>query len=305
MRSRSMRDAVREELGYAPSVSVAQKGETAVVSLSATDTKPERAAEEVDDFAETFIDLRRNAYIATLDEAIGILTDQVGSIDDQIAASDPNGPLYPALVQQRDDAAEERDATRLPLQTQRSSYAEQLGRLQLSANAARTGGGEVVSEAIAPGSPFAPDPIRNGAVALVLGLLLGAGLAFLREYLDDRIRNKDDLDATTGGSDVLGLIPKVEAWRNRSEAQLVSLTAPKSSVAEAYRGLRTSLQFIGVDRPLKLIQVTSASASEGKTTTLSNLGVASPGPGIASSSSAATYADHGCNTSSAWTTTSG
>jgi polysaccharide biosynthesis transport protein len=288
MRSRSVRDAVRDELGYAPSVSISQKGETAVVSISATDTEPERAAEEVNVFADTFIELRRNANVATLEEAIGILTEQVQSIDtqlddanrlveeldEQIAGADPTNPLYEVLIQQREDAIAERDATRLSLQTQRSGYAEQLGQLQLSLNAARTGGGEVVSEASVPGSAFSPDPIRNGSVALVLGLLLGAGLAFLREYLDDRIRTKDDLDATTGGSDVLGLIPKVEAWRNRSEPQLVSLTAPKSSVAEAYRGLRTSLQFIGVDRPLKLIQVTSASASEGKTTTLANLGVA-------------------------------
>ncbi|QYG92344.1 polysaccharide biosynthesis tyrosine autokinase [Iamia sp. SCSIO 61187] len=288
MRSRSVRDAVRDELGYVPSVSISQKGETAVVSLSATDTEPERAAEEVNVFASTFIDLRRNANVSTLEEAIAILTEQVSSLDTQldeadavveeldaqIATADPAFVDVDALTRQRDQAIAERDAARLSLQTQRAGYAEQLGQLQLSLNAARTGGGEVVSEATVPGSPFAPDPFRNAAVALVLGLLLGAGLAFLREYLDDRIRSKDDVDATTGGTDVLGLIPKVETWRNRSETQLVSMSAPKSSVAEAYRALRTSLQFIGVDRPLRLIQVTSASASEGKTTTLANLGVA-------------------------------
>ena len=288
MRSRSVRNAVSDELGYAPSVSVARKGETSVVSLSATDAKPERAAEEVNTFATTFIELRRTSNVASLEEAIGILTDQITTIDDQLDESDriiavldarirdtpTDDPAYGGYVAEREQAGEEADALRLSLGTQRASYSERLGQLQLALNAARTGGGEVVSEASAPGSPFSPDPIRNGSVALVLGLLLGAGLAFLREYLDDTIRNKDDLDAVTGGADVLGLIPKVEAWRNRGETRLVSLTAPKSSVAETYRGLRTSLQFIGVDRPLTVIQVTSASASEGKTTTLANLGVA-------------------------------
>lgn len=288
MRSRSVRDAVRDELGYSPSVSVSQKGETAVVSISATDAEPERAAQEVNTFATTFIELRRSANVSSLEEAIEILTEQVTSIDDQMEETDnilamlearvrdtpTDDPAYADYVEERDNAASAADASQLSLQTQRQSYTEQLGQLQLSLNAARTGGGQVVSEASPPGSPFSPDPVRNGSVAVVLGLLLGAGLAFLREYLDDTIRSKDDLDATTGGADVLGLIPKVETWRNRSEPQLVSLTAPKSSVAETYRGLRTSLQFAGVERPLQLIQITSASASEGKTTTLANLGVA-------------------------------
>ena len=55
---------------------------------------------------------------------------------------------------------------------------------------------------------------------------------------------------------------------------LVSLTDPKSPAAEAYRSLRTSIHFLGLDRPIRTLQVTSASAGEGKTTTLANLGVA-------------------------------
>ncbi len=288
MRSRSVRQAVREELGRSPSVTVSQKGDTAVVSLSATGPDPERVAEDVNTFATTYIELRRNANVATLEEAISILVDQIAAIDqqitdsttlldaleEQVAAADPDDPSYPALVAQRDEAKAGADNTRLTLQAQRQGYNERLGQLQLSLNAARSGGGQVVSEAVVPGAPFAPDPVRTVTIAVMFGLILGAGLAFLREYLDDTIRSKEDLDAVTGGADVLGLIPKVESWRNRSETRLISLTAPKSSVAETYRGLRTSLQFIGVDRPLRLIQVTSASASEGKTTTLANLGVA-------------------------------
>src|SRR5439155_23031319 len=56
--------------------------------------------------------------------------------------------------------------------------------------------------------------------------------------------------------------------------QAVTLTEPSSSAAEAYRTLRTSIQFMGLDRPLRTLQVTSPSASEGKTTTLANLAVA-------------------------------
>lgn len=289
MRSQRVRDAAHEELGYAPSVTIAPKGETSVASISATDTEPARAAREANTYAEVFITVRRDANIRVLEEAIEVLTQQTAVLDDQIeaveaevanldaqiAVTDPESPSYAALVEQRNQAAATRDTQRLSLQTQRAGYLERQGQLQLSLNGARVdGGGEIVSTATEPSSPFSPDPVRDGAVALVLGLLLGAGLAFLREYLDDRIRTKDDLDATTGGVDVLGLIPRLDSWRNRSDAQLVSLSNPKSPIAETYRGLRTSLQFIGIDRPLKVIQMTSASASEGKTTTLANLGVA-------------------------------
>ena len=72
---------------------------------------------------------------------------------------------------------------------------------------------------------------------------------------------------------VLGIIPLVQSWRNRSEPLVVSVTNPNSQAAEAYRTLRTSIQFMGLERSLRVLQVTSPVASEGKTTTLANLAV--------------------------------
>jgi capsular exopolysaccharide synthesis family protein len=72
---------------------------------------------------------------------------------------------------------------------------------------------------------------------------------------------------------VLGLIPEVAGWKNEDVPQLITRSAPNSSTAEAYRSLRTSIQFVGIDRPLRIVQVTSPNAQEGKTTTLSNLAV--------------------------------
>jgi capsular exopolysaccharide synthesis family protein len=56
-------------------------------------------------------------------------------------------------------------------------------------------------------------------------------------------------------------------------ATLASVTAPQSSTAEAYRTLRTSLQFVGLDHPITVTQVTSPNSGDGKSTTLANLGV--------------------------------
>jgi polysaccharide biosynthesis transport protein len=110
--------------------------------------------------------------------------------------------------------------------------------------------------------------------------MLGVGLAFLRDYLDDSVKGKEDLERAVPGLGVLGLIPVVPDWKAKEQSRVVSLSEPTSPAAEAYRILRTSVQFLGIDRDVRLIQVTSASAQEGKTTTLSNLAVAFASSGL-------------------------
>ncbi len=68
-------------------------------------------------------------------------------------------------------------------------------------------------------------------------------------------------------------IPAQAGWNKRDEAQLVTLNDPNSQAAEAYRTLRTSIQFRSLDTPIRTLQLTSANAQEGKTTTLANLAV--------------------------------
>ena len=111
-------------------------------------------------------------------------------------------------------------------------------------------------------------------------MLLGVGLAFVREHLDDSIKGKEDFERAVPGTAVLGLIPLVPDWKVRDEGRVVSITEPNSTAAEAYRILRTSIQFMGLDRTVRIIQVTSPNAAEGKTTTLSNLAVAFAASGL-------------------------
>jgi non-specific protein-tyrosine kinase len=73
---------------------------------------------------------------------------------------------------------------------------------------------------------------------------------------------------------VLGLIPAVKNWKDKTATEVVSLSAPTSPAAEAYRNLRTSVQFLALDRPFRVLEFTSPTAAEGKTTTVANLGVA-------------------------------
>lgn len=121
-----------------------------------------------------------------------------------------------------------------------------------------------------PQDPVSPNMILLGALGLLAGLALGIALAFLRERLDDSLRGRVDLEANLGVP-VLAVITRVPGWRNKHEARLVTREQPKSSVAETYRTLRTSISFISAQRGLKAIMVTSPAAGEGKTTTAANL----------------------------------
>ena len=105
-----------------------------------------------------------------------------------------------------------------------------------------------------------------------IGIVLGIALAFLREYLDDTVKTKDDLEAATGLT-VVGIVPAVADWKKREATPLISVMQPRSPAAEAYRSVRTSVEFLSLDQPIGSIQVTSALASEGKTSTLANLAV--------------------------------
>ena len=124
-----------------------------------------------------------------------------------------------------------------------------------------------------PSTPITPQPVRDTAIGLLIGLGLGLAAAFLRDYYDDAVRTKEDLDRITGGVPVLGIIPAVKLWRNEKTALLESIAHPNSAASEAYRSLRTALEFTGVGKDMGLIHVTSSTAGEGKSTTAANLAV--------------------------------
>jgi Mrp family chromosome partitioning ATPase/capsular polysaccharide biosynthesis protein len=118
----------------------------------------------------------------------------------------------------------------------------------------------------------APRPKRNAILGLVLGLGLGIGLAFLREALDTRVRSAQEVGDRLG----LPLLARVlEPPKDvRAEDKLVMLADPAGVHAEAFRMLRTNLEFATLGREARTIMVTSAVEQEGKSTTIANLALA-------------------------------
>jgi non-specific protein-tyrosine kinase len=144
-------------------------------------------------------------------------------------------------------------------------YEQELESLNLSIELARTSGSTLIDEARTAGAPFEPRPRRAIAFGAMLGLLIGLGVAFLLEYLDTSIRGEDELSSVTG-LPTLATIPV-----STSGVQLVARDDQHSPAAEAYRSLRTAVQFLTIDRTIKIIQVTSPHPGEGKSTTAANL----------------------------------
>jgi non-specific protein-tyrosine kinase len=125
----------------------------------------------------------------------------------------------------------------------------------------------VTQTASVPSVPVSPRPVLNLAAGLLAGLLLGAGAAVLRETLDTTLKTVDAVAALTG-LPVLGSIP---FDKESPQQPLASGAAAHSARAEAYRHLRTNLQFAQIGERPRVMVVTSSLPGEGKTSTAANL----------------------------------
>ena len=130
-----------------------------------------------------------------------------------------------------------------------------------------------VESASVPSKPISPKPFQTGFIGALVGLVFTARVVFLIEYLDDTIKTPDDVKNAIG-LPVIGLIAELR-HKGSSDSkekigQYVAMN-PRSPVSEAFRSLRANLEFSSLDEPIKMIVVTSAGESEGKTTVASNL----------------------------------
>ncbi|ADB73153.1 polysaccharide biosynthesis tyrosine autokinase [Geodermatophilus obscurus] len=121
----------------------------------------------------------------------------------------------------------------------------------------------------APATPVAPRPRRNAALGVAIGLLVGIGLAVTRVRLDRTVKALDEA-ASLVGAPVIGTVVRDAHLEKRHIAD----RRGNRRTAEDYRQLRTNLQFLNVDAPPRVIMVSSALPSEGKTTVVVNLALA-------------------------------
>jgi capsular exopolysaccharide synthesis family protein len=146
----------------------------------------------------------------------------------------------------------------------------------------------VVDPAMIPSYPARPAKARNIALAFLVGLVGGIGLALLREYLDNTVKTPDDIETLTRlpslavvpafGDSLsrkrrMGIFGGPSTNGHEKRIELVAQHLPKSQMSEAFRALRTALLLSQPDHPPQVILVTSALPREGKTTAAANLAV--------------------------------
>jgi tyrosine-protein kinase Etk/Wzc len=155
----------------------------------------------------------------------------------------------------------------------------------------------VVDLAILPPTPIKPQTPLNLLLGLVLGSMLGVGIAFTREYMDETVHTREDVEDATGGAPILGMIPRIRqasllngrgnkgaespiGGTGELGARLVAGRDPRNPVSEAYRTLRTNLTFSNPDKPPKTLVFTSPLPKDGKSTSAANLAITLAQQGI-------------------------
>ena len=281
-------------------ISVGKDGESNVLKISATDPDPAKARGVAQAVAEGYIENRRQAAVSGLERAAADIQDklaplqaQIASLDTQIAATPTSPDATSVLV------APERPTTgggatppaaQVPaptvgpggapstqesLKAARYAAAVQFETLYTRQQelvvdiSLKRGDAELIADAKIPDAPISPHPRRDAALGAFVGLLVGVGVTVLREQLNDRIRSPEEAERLTG----LPLLAQLP-FDDDAAAGVAVDERPNSPFGEAVRSLRTSIQYQGVDQPVKVILVTSSVPGEGKSLVAANLAAA-------------------------------
>lgn len=268
-----VREATMEVLGlsWLPEYSARLVPNTQLLEITVIDTVPERAQAVANVLAEQLVlqsptgqnDPQRQEFIASqldqLEVDISATEEELSRLQSEL------GEMISA--RQIADAQTEIASLRAKLNTLQANYASLL---------INTEQGALNSLRIIEPAALATTPINDNTVVTVLlgaaiGFVLSAGAAYLMEYLDDTVKTPEEISSAIEAP-IIGFIAATSANGDAKHYAVVA-ESPRSAVAEAFRTLRTNLEFAGVDRPLKTILITSPSPGDGKTTVATNLAV--------------------------------
>lgn len=218
----------------ADSISVVSDPAADLMTVRATTGDPELSAALANAYSSAFIAFRQRSQREQIQDAIDLAEESQ------------------AMMSREQRRGEEGEALR-----------ERINQLE-TAQALQTGGAELVQPAVAPTEPSSPKIMRNGILAVVLGSVMGFGLAALRDRWDRGIKTVEGLESASGWP-VLARIPTSRPLSRGAEL------SPRAPEAEAFRLLRASLRYFRVSTDLRSLLITSARSGEGKSTTARRL----------------------------------
>jgi capsular exopolysaccharide synthesis family protein len=277
MTTSAVKQDVAKALGLPspPPVSASSSGANNLFTVSSSGATPALAAEYADKYANEFVALQKQRAEQVFGAAQNSILSQIANDETAILSEKKVlATAKPPLTPQQQEA----QVAINNLNSKVTSLKTELATVLLNATLA-TGGVTLASQAPNPKSPSSPKTARNIGLGLVVGLIFGIILAFVIDGFDDSIKSESEVDHVYPGLPHLGIIPLVDGWDDASRPFVVSLTNPAAVAAEAYRSLRTAIEFARLNRSVRSILVTSSVGLEGKTSTAANLGVAFAGSG--------------------------
>ncbi len=288
-------------------VTVSPVRDTQLVVLTIEGPNPQLVAAVANTLPSVFVDELRKIQSGRFAESKASLSQQLDEMSRQVETT----KLRIGELEQQRTAQEEMEYTQLSsaLTQYQTSYANLLQSFEaLRLTEAQSTDSVVLMEAAAvPTAPVRPRVLVNTLLAAVVGALAALGIVFLLEYLDDRVQTPEDLQriapvpvlgaigvtpsasrrpSTThtlrrgtrsGGASLTSatdpVSPDLVPAADTAEDPLISVSDPRHPIVEAYRRLRTNLQYYNLDSTLTSLLLTSAEAGEGKSITSANLAV--------------------------------
>ncbi|MEW6554187.1 MAG: polysaccharide biosynthesis tyrosine autokinase [Actinomycetota bacterium] len=258
-------DAVPSAEELRSSVSVERSQNTNVFEIAVTNKDPLLARDVAQAYADEYILDRQLAAIKQISDARKEVWNRITELETQISEIAQEVKQYTPENIPPDLQAQASQAVSLW-----ATLYEKYMSLRIS-EALGQRGLEVI-EVAEPGVKVSPRTTRNVVLAIFLGLILGVGMAFLVDYLDDTLKTREDFERYYGSS-IIGEIARATP-SGEEEREVIYFTRPDSPAAEGFRNLRTNVQFLNLDGGTRLLMVTSSSPEEGKTSVAVNLGAA-------------------------------
>ncbi|MCB9431822.1 MAG: polysaccharide biosynthesis tyrosine autokinase [Ardenticatenaceae bacterium] len=245
-------------------------GQTNLLAVSVEHSDPQLAADIANTVPQFFIERTQAQQLDRLANSKASLEEELMGVEEEIALTEQQILAIHQQAKQDESSLNQLNETLLRLRNAQTRLVQSLEDLRLTqANQLET---VVIDEyARPPEQPVRPRVLTNTMLATIAGIMLAVGVAFLMEYLDDTVKDPEEVEYATGLG-TLGILEQLKT--NIPSEALVVAREPRSPAAEAYRQVRTNIQFVNLDKKSKTLLITSAQPSEGKTTVAANLAIA-------------------------------